>query len=330
MNPKISIAMTTYNGGPHLRTQLESLQAQTCPDLEIVVSDDGSYDGSYEMLLRIAESDDRLRILPRGPRLGFNTNFMRCFAACRGELISPCDQDDIWSPEKTARLAAACPPGGVAYCDSRFVDAKGRPFSGSQTRISDRMVMGDNPPLLGLLMNNCIAGHAMIFDRRLLDDIEPIPAHSYFDWWIVLTARAKGRPFRYVDEALVAYRRHDDAVTAVSSDTHAQRKACSLRSHYATAHALANVEAAQAAGIEEHLHALDDWLSRPLAWHTFAYFWRRRREVFYSRARRTSPAVAALGYLSGYPLKRAVRPARYPELRRKSQGLLVFDVQNGA
>ena len=125
--PLVSIALATYNAGAYLGEQMDSLLAQSYPHLEIVVSDDGSTDDTRARLARYAEAEARVRLLPQQDRLGFNGNFARCFAACRGAYISPCDQDDRWHPEKTARLLAACQRhGGAAYCDSTFIDDAGR------------------------------------------------------------------------------------------------------------------------------------------------------------------------------------------------------------
>lgn len=115
--PLVSIALATYNAGEYLHAQMASLLAQTYSDIEIVIADDGSDDATFALLKRYVTQDPRIRLLPQSQRLGFNLNFMRCFRACRGQLISPCDQDDIWSPDKTGKLAAACSGNGLASCD---------------------------------------------------------------------------------------------------------------------------------------------------------------------------------------------------------------------
>ncbi|HYM86891.1 MAG TPA: glycosyltransferase, partial [Pseudoxanthomonas sp.] len=154
--PLVSIALATWNAGGYLPAQMDSLLAQTNCDIEIVVADDGSDDGTFALLQGYAGRDPRVRLLPQSQRLGFNGNFMRCFDACRGQLISPCDQDDVWSPDKTEKLVAACARGGLASCDSRFIDGDGMPPGSGPMRISETRRVGDNPPLLGLLQANAI------------------------------------------------------------------------------------------------------------------------------------------------------------------------------
>lgn len=51
--------------------------------------------------------------------------------------------------------------------------------------------MGDDPPLLGLLHVNAIPGHALMFPASLLEHLPDVPEASFFDWWIVVIARAQ-------------------------------------------------------------------------------------------------------------------------------------------
>lgn len=326
-NPLVSIAMATYNAGEYLHAQMASLLAQTYSAIEIVIADDGSDDATFEHLQRYAVQDRRIRLLPQSQRLGFNRNFMRCFQACRGQLISPCDQDDIWLPEKTAKLLAACSGDGLASCDSRFIDADGVPPRAGPTRMSDIRRMGDDPPLLGLLHANAIPGHALMFPASLLDRLPEVPAASFFDWWIVVAARAQGRSLRHVAEPLVAYRRHARAVTAKdSSAPRTSSKMGLLQARHATAHALAYSSlAADPTAARDYLRALDGWLCGRFPWASFVFFWRHRKSVFWSTSQREWPAVNALKYAFGYRLRQTLRPHRHPVLRRIVQGELQFD-----
>jgi glycosyltransferase involved in cell wall biosynthesis len=309
--PLVSIALATHNAGPYLEAQMASLRAQTYPNIEIVVADDASADGTYEWLCEQVRLDSRIRILPPLPRAGFNRNFLRCFDACKGELISPCDQDDLWSPEKTAKLAARCPPGGVAYCDSRFMDASGQPFSGPGSRMSALKRMGDDPPLLALLQGNAVSGHAMMFDRGLLDRLPEVPDAAFYDWWIALVAAAQGRPMKYVDEPLVDYRRHGGAVTAKPSKT--ASKAISLQRALLSAERLAaSPDTASADLLRQYAAAMRRWFASSLSPTAFLFFWRHRDALFWFDAAKGSAGKRALQYLFGYRLRHLLRPARYP------------------
>lgn len=311
--PLISIALATHNAGPYLKAQMASLQAQTYPNIEIVVSDDASIDGTYEWLCEQARLDLRIRVLPQLPRTGFNRNFLRCFHACNGYLISPCDQDDLWLPEKTAKLATACPLGGVVYCDSRFIDEAGHPFTGSKSRMSALKRMGDNPPLLALLQGNGISGHAMMFARDLLDQLPEALDAAFYDRWIALVACAQGRSLKYVDEPLVDYRRHRNAIT--SKPSRPASKTASLHRALLSAEILAaSPNTIQTDQVRQYIDAMRRWFTSWISPSAFLFFWRHRHSLFWFDAPRSSPGKRAVQYLFGYRLRHKLRPARYPHV----------------
>lgn len=202
--PLISIAMCTFQGEPFLATQLESILSQTWKNLEIVVVDDGSADATVPMLQVFARKDSRIKLYQNPHNLGINANFSRAMNLCQGEFIAPCDQDDIWHPEKLARLHTCLGPHLMAYCDSELITAQGAPMN---MKISDRicMVQGHNP--LAFAFWNCISGHAMLFRRELLAHAMPVPPVKFHDWWLAFWAACVGE-IKYLDQALVQYRQH--------------------------------------------------------------------------------------------------------------------------
>lgn len=309
--PLISIALATHNAGSYLKAQMASLQAQTYPHIEIVVSDDASTDGTYEWLCEQARLDHRIRVLPQLPRAGFNRNFLRCFHACNGYLISPCDQDDQWSADKTAKLAAACPARGIVYCDSRFMDEAGNPFVGRKSRMSAVKRMGDNPPLLALLQGNGVSGHAMMFARDLLDQLPDVPDTAFYDWWMALVAAAQDRPLKYLDEPLVDYRRHRDAITSKSSKT-ASKTANLHRALQSAEMLVGSPDTLRADLIRQYIVAMRRWFTSWISLRAFSFFWQHRRSLFWFDAPRVSPGKQAARYLFGYRLWHMLRPARYP------------------
>lgn len=311
--PLVSIALATCNAGEYLDAQVESLLAQTWACIEIVVSDDGSTDGTRERLETFAARDSRIRLLPAGPSLGINGNFLRCFAACHGDFISPCDQDDVWSVDKTARLLMACPPGGIAYCDSTLVDAQGQTLPSPHARMSDIRRMTDDPPALGLLRANCVSGHAMLFERSLLYVTPPAPAATYYDWWLVLVARAWERPVRYLDASLVRYRRHASAATVRRSPgTSRTRKLETLQRQHALGQAAAELATNR---LRDDAHAgreaFSSWIAGNVTWQAFRFNWRHRQALFWQDRR---PALSALRYLFGQRLRHRLMPWRHPDV----------------
>lgn len=210
--PLISIALCTYNGERYLAEQMNSLLTQTWSHLEIIVVDDHSSDGTVAMLEAFAKHDPRIKLHKNPHNLGTNKNFDLAMSLCRGEFIAPCDQDDIWHPEKLSRLHAHIGEQLMAYCDSELMDADG---SSMGKRVSDRLNMYEGNNACVFVFGNCVSGHAMLFRKELLTKAPPIPNIKFHDWWLAYCATALGG-IAYLHEALVQYRQHGSAQTDIS------------------------------------------------------------------------------------------------------------------
>lgn len=104
--PLISVLMPVHNAEDYLREALDSLWLQTERDFEVIVVDDGSNDGSAEILAQAAEIDTRLRIFKiehGGVTAALNTGL----AKARGQLIARMDADDICEPDRFERQIAS-------------------------------------------------------------------------------------------------------------------------------------------------------------------------------------------------------------------------------
>ena len=205
----VSIALCTYNGSRFLAQQLDSLLAQTYANFEIVVVDDASTDDTAAILENYARLDPRIRIGVNPANVGFAQNFDRALARCRGTFIAPCDQDDVWLPEKISALVAAIDGHALAYCDSTLVDEQGRPTG---QRMSDIVPMLSTDDPVAFAFGNCVSGHAMLFRRELMELTRPVPAEFFYDWWIAAVAASAGG-IVYVAQSLVLYRQHGANVT---------------------------------------------------------------------------------------------------------------------
>lgn len=205
----VSIPLCTYNGERHLRQQLESLCAQTHSPIEIIAVDDCSSDGTLAILHEFAKRDPRLRVVVNPANLGFRRNFEFALSLCAGEYIAPCDQDDIWMPDKLSSLLDIIDGHALAFCDSELIDTDG---SSLKQRLSDFMFMSTTSDTVTLALANCVSGHAMLFRRSLLDEALPVPDLFFYDWWLAAVATCNGG-IVFSDNAKVLYRRHVASVT---------------------------------------------------------------------------------------------------------------------
>lgn len=217
--PTISIALCTYNGMAYLPVQWQSLLDQhQLPD-EVVISDDLSTDGTRALLKQLAaEAPFSVRILENTVRLGSNKNFEQALAACTGELIFLCDQDDCWLPEKIATMTGYMqqhPDTQVAFCDAWVTDEQ---LQGRQSRFWEA-VRFDKPvqarwqsgEMLDVLLDgNRMMGCATVIRRSFLPMVLPIPdaiPGYIYDGWIALVA-ATQQAIDFIDQPLQLYRTH--------------------------------------------------------------------------------------------------------------------------
>lgn len=98
----VSVLMPMRNAEAYVAAALRSVLAQQSVQLEIIVIDDGSVDGSAEIVRQIALEDPRVRML-RGPCRGIAAAFNVGLADAGGEVIARCDADDLYPPGRLAR-----------------------------------------------------------------------------------------------------------------------------------------------------------------------------------------------------------------------------------
>jgi glycosyltransferase domain-containing protein len=106
MGPLVSIALPTYNRLPTLERAIESALAQTHEDLELVISDNASTDGTEERCRAAAAGDERVRYLRHDVNRGPTENFNALFAAVRGDYVMMLADDDWIDPDYVAACLA--------------------------------------------------------------------------------------------------------------------------------------------------------------------------------------------------------------------------------
>lgn len=213
---RISVAMCTYNGERHVGEQLESIAAQSRLPDELVLHDDGSTDGTLPIVHAFAaRAGFPVRIATNPTRLGSTANFGRAIAVSAGDVIALADQDDVWRPDKLARIEAAfdaAPGAGCVFSDADVVGERLEPLG---YRLWDSVPldrrrqrrMRNGGALAVLLRQNYVTGATMALRSDLRDLVLPIPSAWVHDGWIAVLAAAVGGCVP-VSEPLVQYRQH--------------------------------------------------------------------------------------------------------------------------
>lgn len=314
VEPLISVALCTYNGERYLREQLESLLAQTYSNMEIVAVDDGSTDGTVELLREYARRDPRIRVFVNSCNLGFVRNFEHAISLCNGSLIAPCDQDDIWLHHKLRMLANYIGGHSMAFCDSELIDAQGRGLGVNMSRF---WAMQDLNDPAALVLSNCVSGHAMLFRRELVDGQPPLPIDIFHDWWLAIRAAARNG-VAYCPQPLVRYRQHGKNVTDIlrAHRKRAPRMPGSRMRHFddmtKRLRYLAAADDSYSAFFAEFyklwVSSERMWFAPRLAW----FMWRHRRRLYPLRNKGQISVVGkSLSHLLGLRLRRLFKPNKY-------------------
>ncbi len=103
---KISVLMGIYNCESTLAEAIDSILAQTEPDFELILCDDGSSDGTYALAEQYAARDSRIVLLRNPSNQGLNQTLNNCLAVAKGEYIARMDGDDACLPHRFAAQLA--------------------------------------------------------------------------------------------------------------------------------------------------------------------------------------------------------------------------------
>ena len=216
--PRVSVVIPTFNSAPFVRATVESILEQTYTDLELVVVDDGSTDGTDEIVASYA-GDARLR-LHRQANLGhlmrWEASNNRTWTLARGELVARLDGDDVAAPERLARQVAAFdadPRIGLVHTAGTGIDAAGRPLG---PMFALPLSYDTRSQLRTVLAANVVAHPTVMVRRALLAEVEAYAGGwaSDYDLWLRL---ARATRFRFLPEALVAYRVHAGGTSSTAA-----------------------------------------------------------------------------------------------------------------
>jgi glycosyltransferase involved in cell wall biosynthesis len=234
--PRVSIAIPTWNGAGFVGETLSTALHQTFADLEVLVVDDASEDGTLEVVA--AAHDPRIRVLPGARRLGIPGNWNRCLAEARGEYVKLLCQDDLLAPTAVERLVSAldaAPGSPLAFSrreirhegfeaplpllgdtypralDRFYASFAGR-VSGLQI-VSDALASGQDPTV------NLVGEPSFVLMRR-----DALRACGGFDAglrqlvdWDLWLRLARLGPLAFVDESLGVFRVHPRGASAANN-----------------------------------------------------------------------------------------------------------------
>jgi len=138
----VGVAIATFNGKSFLEKQLGSIAGQTLPPDKVVICDDASTDETFALAKKFIDEKNLTsswQLHQNSMNLGYARNFYSAIDICDTDIIFLSDQDDIWHPEKIARMTAIMKdnPGiNILSCSFGVIDEAGVPITGIMVKKS--------------------------------------------------------------------------------------------------------------------------------------------------------------------------------------------------
>ncbi len=217
----ISVCMATYNGARFIREQIDSILPQLGTEDELIISDDGSTDGTLGILAKYAAADSRVRVLYHEKNPAYakiknsrnfyyaTDNFENALRQAKGDYIFLADQDDVWRNDKIQKIIGELQNFDLVMSNFSIIDENGQ---------MTKEKFYANSPISKKLIKNIIdsnfLGSAMAFNRKALSNALPFPKNLLcHDLWI---GCLNCRNSVFVDEPLHFYRRYNSNVSTTT------------------------------------------------------------------------------------------------------------------
>lgn len=216
--PGVVILLATRNGADHLGAQLQSYLDQDHPDWGLWVSDDGSGDGTWDILcaFRDAHPARDIRLL-QGPGRGAAANFLSLLTHpdLPAGPVALSDQDDVWLPHRLSQsLAALQDTNGPALYASTTIetDPDLHPLPRQKLTLPA-------PSFANALVQNIVAGNTITLNTAALAALRDAgaPDVPFHDWWIYLRLAGVGARITLGNKPVLYYRQHAGNVIGAHS-----------------------------------------------------------------------------------------------------------------
>ena len=219
--PAVSVLMPVYNTARYLAQALESILAQTFGDFEFVILDDGSTDGSVNIVQEYAQRDPRIRFFPLAHQ-GYVSVLRQGLSHCRGEFVARMDSDDVAKPdrlEKQLHFLRAHPEIVAVGSQIEIIDPYGSPIDRPQHKLKHEEIEADMLVGIGWAMVH----PTVVMRRAVVMEIggyrQDLTVSEDLDLFLRLAecGRVANLP-----EVLLQYRQH---LTSVNYNCYEQQKA---------------------------------------------------------------------------------------------------------
>jgi len=221
--PLVSVLLTVARRTDYLDAAIRSVLNQTCPDFELIVTDDANSPAARAICARFA-ADPRLRYRANSSPLGMPLNLAAALRDARAPLLTILNDDDLLAPSMLGSLLGPLqrhPEVDVAFGARWLIDARGCVLD-APTRATARLWRraGLQPGLVADPFRLALRGVVFLVMGALVRNTAFDPAwlvpnvEGAYDHWLTLRLARAGRPFFFLDRQLFYYRLHPGSESA--------------------------------------------------------------------------------------------------------------------
>ena len=202
--PKVTVLLTTFNGVRFLDEQLTSLFYQQGVDIEVMVNDDGSTDGTIE-ILELWRAKGLIVSISQSRALGATRAFLTLLQSCdEKEFVAFCDQDDVWDINKLVLQANSLDESTpmMSTCLRLYIDESGEVIGKSKN-------LRKLPSFVNSCFENIAPGNTVLLNNSAIKVINSLqnPPVVHYDSWIYLLISTFGK-VDFTPSYFVRYRIH--------------------------------------------------------------------------------------------------------------------------
>lgn len=220
--PTVSVIMPSYNHARYIGMAIDSVLRQTLKDIELIVIDDGSTDGTQDLLREVR--DDRVRCVLRERNVGASQGSNEGLAMARSPYVAMISSDDCFAPTKLERQLAEFSAGGdvsAVFCVPRLIDGSGRPIPAGSHYLQQVFIAGrwSRAKVLQRFFRtgNFLCHPSVMARREIYDRVGPYDVRMSslgdLDMWMRMAIGCSG-DFVVLGGEMVDFRIHDGNASA--------------------------------------------------------------------------------------------------------------------
>ncbi len=218
----VSVVLPVYNGGAILRESIESILAQSYENFELIIVNDGSTDGSLDVINEYAKKDSRIKVIDQANKK-LPTALTVGFRQAQGEFFTWTSADNVMLPDCLKILKENLdrkPKTAMVYGNIRLIGKNGRIKRGhfwfEKPFFSGNVILPNTAECLNTYANNTI-GAAFMYRKSAADILESYSRYKTnledYDYWMRMNSLFR---IEHIDEEkpIYLYRKHEDSLTA--------------------------------------------------------------------------------------------------------------------